>query len=376
MDRFDIARAMQGFSEGVAGRGQQYLQQLDQNRKAAMAEDALRVEQLLESGDVSSTINLLSNRAENINRLGGDPSDTMGLMNKIQSGDIQGALSDAKAVTIGARNAGFLPQLQRKIVDGQLVEIDPSTGRVTAKSIEGLTPKDTGTSVQSSEILPDGVTVQVMKDGSTQVTSSDGEKLTGKSRAKAIKDARKFGAEVQGMRATERTLGTDPIKTSIKLGEQAFQKIDGVRKNIGNLDKVISAIDKGAGTGAFERFFPSIRAASVELDNLRNRLGLDVIGDVTFGALSEGELNLALDTALPTGLNEPELKQWALDKKKAQESYARELERAAGFFSRGGNIADYIAIRRNETPQSTTVGNQQNQDQSAPVSGFKILRVR
>ena len=187
----------------------------------------------------------------------------------------------------------------------------------------------------------------VGKGGNTKVRNADGKELKGEERSAAIRKARQYGAEIQGERARERTLGTDPIKTSIKLGEKAFSKIDGVLKNINNLDKVVSAIDRGAGTGAIERFLPSIKASSIELDNLRNRLGLDVIGDVTFGALSTGELKLALDTALPP-LDSPDLRKWALDKKAAQQVYAKELEKAAGFFSRGGNIADYINIRRDQ----------------------------
>jgi lysophospholipase L1-like esterase len=57
---------------------------------------------------------------------------------------------------------------------------------------------------------------------------------------------------------------------------------------------------------------------------MRSRLGLDVVGAVTFGALSEGELNLALDVALPTDLSPPDLKKWVLNKKAAQEKVVDE----------------------------------------------------
>ena len=47
---------------------------------------------------------------------------------------------------------------------------------------------------------------------------------------------------------------------------------------------------------------PSVTEASASLENAMNRMGLDVIGSVTFGALSEGEMRLAMDTAVPRGL--------------------------------------------------------------------------
>ena len=42
------------------------------------------------------------------------------------------------------------------------------------------------------------------------------------------------------------------------------------------------------------------QATAQMIETARQRLGLDVIGSITFGALSEGELKLALDTGLPS----------------------------------------------------------------------------
>jgi hypothetical protein len=70
--------------------------------------------------------------------------------------------------------------------------------------------------------------------------------------------------------------------------------LSNVQRNIGNLDQVVEAIDRGASTGVIESALPAWDASTIELRNLQSRLGLDVIGSVTFGALSEGELNLRL----------------------------------------------------------------------------------
>ncbi len=68
----------------------------------------------------------------------------------------------------------------------------------------------------------------------------------------------------------------------------------------------------------FRSFLPSFKAASVELDNIQKSMALDVIGATTFGALSEGELNLAKEVALPTGLDTPQLIDHLNKRKEAQ----------------------------------------------------------
>ena len=105
----------------------------------------------------------------------------------------------------------------------------------------------------------------------------------------------------------------------------------------------IKALDKGADTGPIISKLPSFRESSIELDNIRNRMGLDVVGSTTFGALSESELAFALDTALPDNLQPKALKTWLKRKQTAQRALAKGLRDAAVFLGKPGNtIADYI----------------------------------
>jgi hypothetical protein len=187
--------------------------------------------------------------------------------------------------------------------------------------------------VQSSTTTPDGTTILVMKDGTTKVISAQGVELTGQARADAIKASELFGAEIQGMRAQERGLGD----LTAKQVNQAFAQIGKIKTNIGNIDEAIAAIDAGANTGVIASKLPNITAASVQLANIRNTLGLDVIGSVTFGALSEGELNLALDTALPTNLAPKDLRAYLVNKKTAQTKLAGYLTEQATYLSKKGN---------------------------------------
>ncbi len=150
-------------------------------------------------------------------------------------------------------------------------------------------------------------------------------------------------------------------EAAIKRSEDAFGQIGKVRENIANFDEGIRLIDEGAETGAVTSFFPSFRAASVTLDNLQGRLGLDVIGNTTFGALSDSELKFALSVALPLKLDGPELKAWMQTKKLSQQKLVGYLTEVATFLGTPGNTtADFIELQKVRQIQNETTSNLQD----------------
>lgn len=157
--------------------------------------------------------------------------------------------------------------------------------------------------------------------------------------------------EAEAVIAARKETGKRQAEISAKVVDKSFERIGKVNRNISNIDKAISALDRGARTGAVQRFLPSITAASRELEQIRNELGLDVIGDVTFGALSEGELKLALDTALPTGLDESQLKDFLQRKRAAQVQLRTSLEDAAKFLSVPENTVAGFIESKQEAPK-------------------------
>lgn len=76
-------------------------------------------------------------------------------------------------------------------------------------------------------------------------------------------------------------------------------------------------------------------------NQIRNTLGLNVIGSVTFGALSEGELNLALSTALPGIRDKAKLREWVADKREASRKLRMELSWATAQL-RAGKSSDQV----------------------------------
>jgi hypothetical protein len=194
-----------------------------------------------------------------------------------------------------------------------------------------------GSEVQSSKILPGGLTQLVFRDGSVKVVPA-----TEANKALVIQ-AEERGASLQGLRAGER----DAAKVAIGKGKEFFEKAENTQDNIDNLNEGIRLLDEGAQTGAVTRLFPSIKSASVQLKNLQSRLGLDVLRNTTFGALSEKELAFALSTALPEGLNEPQLRDWLTDKRDAQIKLFNYMRDAAQFLLTPGNSAsDFLTMQK------------------------------
>jgi len=191
--------------------------------------------------------------------------------------------------------------------------------------------------VQASAIMPDGTVQIVRRSGAVEVTTPSQANI------EKIKSARRFGAELQGLRAGERGAAKNAQTQALK----AFEGVAGAREKIKLFDEAIDLLRNGAGTGSVERIFPSFKAASVALDNVQGRLGLNVIQNTTFGALSEAELKFALSTALPTGLNEPQLAEWIKQKRDATDKLADYLTNAAIFLSKPGNsIGDFLRTQK------------------------------
>lgn len=279
--------------------------ELDKQRQKAMFQDAFSVRRQLDR-DPAAALDIISSRVAAGQNVGADMADTQEIGDLIASGDIEGAKQELDSFIEFGVSQGF--------GDGN---------------------QDI---VKSSQVLPDGSTIQVLRSGKTRFTDPSGNVLTGKERADALKTASTFGIGEQGARSLIR----EQKKQSQALAKDAFDRLGPIRTSIANLDDVERVINEGAGTGVIQSRLPSVRAASIELDNLRNRMGLDVIGGATFGALSESELEFALDTALPDQLEGPELADWVRRKRDAQGKVLDALTEQAKFFSGGGTIQELL----------------------------------
>ena len=215
-----------------------------------------------------------------------------------------------------------------------------------------------------------GLTMYRTDVGEVYGVDVNGSVLVGKEYAKAINDARDYEIAAEQAKYSAREEGRwggqkdiRPIvegavagaKKAAEIGQtqgqKAYETLGKVRLSLGNIDAAIGALDAGANTGAIASRFPNWNAATIELANIQNLLGLDVVGSVTFGALSESELALALATALPMNMNETELRAWLVRKKDANNKLANYLEDQAKFLLSGNTLDKWLEkTNYRETP--------------------------
>jgi len=101
-----------------------------------------------------------------------------------------------------------------------------------------------------------------------------------------LKEAGSYGAAVGGQKAEDM--------------EAAFQRQQTMADMSTNYGRAIELLEtEGATSGVIASMVPSVTAATLELENIRNEMGLDVVGMSNFGQLNESELKLALSTAMP-----------------------------------------------------------------------------
>ena len=256
-------------------------------------------------------------------------------------------------------------------------QIDPSTGK--SRIVQGFTPPAgsgglLGVSQQAFEDLIQNFTPEEQKEARrvrARITAPAGS--SAQERIAQDPELTEDVAESQAIIAGRKKFAEMTAGSRAKLIDKGFETIQSLDKNIRNIDKAIAALQEGARTGPIvSRFFPSIREASVKLDQIRNELGLDVVGGVTFGALSKGELDLALNVVLPTNLPPDELSQWLQDKKTAQEKLRAYFASQIEFLDLEGNtIAKFLRQQergasnqgtdQNVAPEGTVITNQQGQ---------------
>ena len=243
-------------------------------------------------------------------------------------------------------------------------QIDPATGQ--SRTVEGLAPPagSTGGNARSdffNELtagLSDADELSARRKqlglepravGSANITIAGDEDLT--------EDV----ADSQATIAQRKKFGEATGASRSKLIDKGFETIQAIDGNVRNMNRAIVELQNGASTGVIENRFPSFKAATLRLEQIQKELGLDVVGGVTFGALSKGELDLALDVALPRGLQPQELIADLEKRKAAQEKLRAYFSSQIDFLDQGGTVAGFM---RQQDRQITEA--QEPTDQSAP----------
>lgn len=130
---------------------------LDEPRKKAIYQDARTGAGFLEKGNYNEFLDLAQNRIEHIERLGGDPSGTQGVLNMFNNGDIDGAINHLKRTEQIGIEEGFLKDISaNKNQTTEQRDFTSMTEGLTAEEVAlakkiklGLAPRAVGSSAQT-----------------------------------------------------------------------------------------------------------------------------------------------------------------------------------------------------------------------------------
>jgi hypothetical protein len=276
----------------------------DGQRRNAMTEDVKTAELLLRNKDSQGAMEFLSDRAQASSESGGDPRQTMEVYNSIRSGNVPEALD--------------MLANYRSIFDDGYTDKRASSQEKT-NYVNKVSPPQTDQETGQQYVI--------ITDPNTETT-----------RRVDVKGGKALTQDSKDSKLVRRSLLDDAREVS----KGAFEELKTVRSGLGAYNDALTAIDNNASSGKIQSFFPSFTEATINLENAASRLGLNVISATTFGALSEGELRLAMDTAMPP-LEPVALKKWIITKRAAQKKLGRELRTMSIALGKGKTtIAEYL----------------------------------
>lgn len=295
----------------------------------AMNEDLLVA---AENGDSLPLQKALAARARDLMSSNRSPSQTLEALQLIQSGDVKTAVSGFRNAGKVAKQQGLLGSTQKPVQFGAQQTFKDSKGNL----FFGTQKRNPDTGNVETAFSSVSADPNMQPEGQLSLVSGLGQTAQEK-QATEIKTTE----IVENVKANAKGK-SEAVKAGVGQAVKAFEKIPLVSTAINNYQEAITALDNGANTGSIDQYLPSLNTASKELDNVVKRLGLDVVGNTTFGALSESELAFALKAAIPTNLEPEELKQWLTAKKTAQEKILSGLNEMANFLGDGTKtIADW-----------------------------------
>lgn len=306
---------------------------LDERNKKTQERDILELHSVVSSGDFALADSMLSNRQRALENSGdAQGAQVVGSMRKMLEFNPKGVLNSLR--------------IQGEVINSGMF------GDKQAKA-----------GIQSTQNFQNGTIQKIFKDGSVEVQDPDGKTVTGIDARRVLEEANQFETQVTTDRAGGRKQATTDVELatvaelaarkesgsqSTKLSLKQFENAANINKSITSIDRAISAIDKGAKSGFIYKKFPSLTESSAELESALNQLGLDVVSMTTFGALSEGELRLAMNTAAPRNLDSADLKNWLVRHRAAKVKLMDELNDSAAFLAKPENtLSDLLEQRVN-----------------------------
>lgn len=301
---------------------------------------------LLRAGNVDAAETILTDYADALEAEG----DEAGALTVRASMDVMKSDPQAAALTMGIVLRSLDPELARDVL---------GSGR------------DTSTNVQSTKEIGQFLTEQTRRDGSiVYIDRRTGQQVPLADQERVIEESLAAEREQRGGIKEAEALGDLSARAELGESAEAAEAVGGIRGgmieggieqasaisgSISTIDRAIAAIDNGADLGFFRNRLPAFDAETAEARAALNQMGLDVVGSVTFGALSEGELRIAMETARPQNLEGPEMREWLVRRRAALEQIQAAInDRNAFLLDPENSLADWVALRSGQgSPAST-----------------------
>lgn len=308
---------------------------LDTNRQNELIRSVVdfspTLKPLLESGNNMGAMQALQVRKQDLQRRGVDTTQTDEAIQAIMNGNPDDVLQSLNTAESEAVNRGLVGGASQNkfapTVSG--VQVDPNTGQ------QFVIQTDRNT----------GAAKRVDVEGAVTATPSQ-------------RRDREAESEVSvAQRKSNIELRKSQVKDANQIAKDTFIKIPAIKSQLSTIKNAIQSIDKGGSTGFMQNFFPSFMSETLDLQNSLNQMGLDVVSATTFGALSEGELRLAMDVAAPRSMQPEALKSWLIERQGAKKKLIREMEKMSSALGGNMTVKEYLdknatfAEEEEETPK-------------------------
>lgn len=234
------------------------------------------------------------------------------------AGSIKGNTENLRRALVGMGGTGF--QTSGEVMGQQLQGLNPANPqdrdeiirRVSQSNPAGAATLQAAFAEQEAQIqsrqnrfptstqrYADGTTWTQTSNGGVIVKGADDQLITGtEAITAAIAAGRQSDLEAIKAEAAAQAEGDLSVKQLAETSEALDMAVSQAQMN----DQFIRLLEEeGANGTLWETYKPSWfkNNATIEFNQLARQAGLNVIASVTFGALSEAELKLAMDTAVP-----------------------------------------------------------------------------
>lgn len=248
----------------------------------------------------------------------------------------------------------------KRIANGTGSNADLARELLGAVNSGAMTPADAYKALlaQTYDMSGDKIRSTVkFKNGAYYVVTDKGRKVydregnfvpSGPKSAEVLREAELSGIAMEGV-----STGTsEAAKFQQKFAAEAFEKAGQISSQIATIDRAIAEIDAGAKRNVIMNLLPDISAQAGGLTAALRQMGLDVVSSVTFGALSQSELDIAMSTAYPPNANEVELRKFLVKRRDALKKLRTYTEEAASFLRNPNNTTtmwmDIVKSRRDQ----------------------------